>query len=42
MAQGNMYQNGVMQDCGFNWSPPDWLDLTELCSNYRRLCNNRA
>lgn len=24
-----LYQNGVMQDCGFSWSPTDWLDLIE-------------
>jgi hypothetical protein len=24
-----LYQNGVMTDCGFSWSPPDWLDLIE-------------
>ncbi len=24
-----LYQNGVMADCGFSWSPPDWLDLIE-------------
>lgn len=24
-----LHQNGVMTDCGFSWSPPDWLDLIE-------------
>jgi len=24
-----LYQNGVMEDSGFSWSPPDWLDLIE-------------
>ena len=24
-----LHENGVMTDCGFSWSPPDWLDLIE-------------